>query len=301
MSSELASKFVSDLGTDIDDVFFLFGCAILVIEILKSLFTGTFKWRGVADMLANVSTQIPFLLVEVFVLSAAYYLYLAIQSTFIFWSFSLSWGSVIGAIIVADFLYYWEHRLAHVVRVLWISHAVHHSSRYMNITTGVRFGAFEGVWSMLALLPMVLIGFPPELIVFGSLVVLAYQTWIHTELIDRLGVLESWINTPSNHRVHHGSDSLYLDKNFGGILIIWDRIFGTYQAEIDTPRYGLDKTFDSVNPLRVWFSEFPQFFKDIARSDSAKEVFMRFFARPEWQPKTDLGQLGLTADDESKS
>lgn len=278
------SQFITQFGTDIDDVFFIVGCAILSIEILKGLFSKTLKWRGGVDMLTNLSTQIPFLLVEIVVITAAYYFYDYVQKSVVFWAFESTWLTLVCAIVVADFLYYWEHRLAHVVRVLWISHAVHHSSRYMNITTGIRFGAFEGVWSLLALFPMVLIGFTPELIIFGSLVVLAYQTWIHTELIGRLGVLDKWLNTPSNHRVHHGSDTLYLDKNFGGILIVWDRMFGTWQPEVHTPKYGLDKDFDSINPLRVWFSEFPKFFNDLAGAGSSKEVLMRFFARPEWEP-----------------
>jgi sterol desaturase/sphingolipid hydroxylase (fatty acid hydroxylase superfamily) len=140
---------------------------------------------------------------------------------------------------------------------------------------------------MLAMFPMVMMGFPAELIIFGSLVVLAYQTWLHTELIGNLGVLEKWLNTPANHRVHHGCDKPYLDKNFGGILIVWDRLFGSYQPELYTPRYGLDKDFDSVNPFIVWFSEFPLFFSDLFRSKSMYEVWMRFFARPEWQPNAD--------------
>lgn len=281
------SIFLQELATGIDDSFFLIGIAVLGIEILSGLFNRTLKWRGFADMLTNVSTQIPFLLVEVFVLSAAYSLYVYVQQMFVPWTFTINWISIAAAILIADFLYYWEHRLAHFVRVLWIHHAVHHSSRYMNITTGVRFGPFEGVWSMLALFPMVLIGFPPELIIFGSLTVLAYQTWLHTELIGSLRVLDRWLNTPANHRVHHGCDQIYLDKNFGGILILWDRLFGTYQPEMHTPRYGLDKDFDSVNPVRVWFSEFPQFFADLFRAKSLREIVMRLFAHPAWQPQLD--------------
>ena len=285
------SVFIQQLGTNIDDSFFLIGVAVLAIEILTGLFSRKLKWRGVADMFTNISTQIPFLAVEIFILSAGYALFVYVQQTYITWSFDISWMSIAAAVLIADFLYYWEHRLAHFVRILWIHHAVHHSSRYMNITTGIRFGPFEGVWSLLILTPMLLIGFPPELIIFGSLVVLAYQTWIHTELIGSLGVIDKYLNTPANHRVHHGCDKIYLDKNFGGILIIWDRIFGTYQAEIHTPRYGLDKDFDSVNPLKVWFSEFPAFFADLFRSKNLYEVWMRLFARPEWQPQAEVKKV----------
>jgi len=155
----------------------------------------------------------------------------------------------------------------------------------MNITTGVRFGPFEGVWGMLALVPMLVIGFPAELIIFGSLVVLAYQTWIHTELIGKLGPIEWLLNTPSHHRVHHGSDEQYLDKNYGGILIVWDRLFGTFIEEEKTPRYGLKRDFDSVNPIKVWFSEIPKFLSDLSRARTPYEFFMHCFARPEWVPE----------------
>ena len=211
---------LDQIGSNIDDSFFIIGVAILLIEIVHGLSSKKLKWHGFADMLTSASTQIPFLLIEIFVLSLAYSIYMIVHERYIIWSFDINTISIIFAVIVADFLYYWEHRFAHVVRVLWVQHAVHHSSRYMNIVTGIRFGPFEGIWSMIAIFPMLLIGFPPELIIFGSLVVLAYQTWVHTELIGKLGPIEWVMNTPSHHRVHHGCDKQYMDKNYGGIFII---------------------------------------------------------------------------------
>ena len=115
--------------------------------------------------------------------------------------------------------------------------------------------------------------------------VLAYQTWIHTELIGKLGALEAFLNTPANHRVHHGCDEKYIDKNYGGILIIWDRLFGTYQREEERPRYGLKRDFDSVNPFVVWFSELPRFFEDLKNARTFGETWMYIFGRPGWAPK----------------
>ena len=275
---------LEQLGNSIDEIFFLIGLAILSIEIIKGLFKGTLKWRGVADMVANVSTQLPFLIVEIFILSAAYAVYWIIYEGYITWGHSITPTTIILAVLVADFIYYWEHRFAHEIRVFWTQHAVHHSSRKMNITTSIRFGPFEGVWSLIAHLPMVFMGFPPELILFGNLTVLAYQTWIHTELIGKLGPLEYVLNTPAHHRVHHGCDEKYLDKNYGGILIIWDRLFGSFQEEEETPRYGLARDFDSVNPIKVWFSELPTFFTDLAKAKSASEVWQRIFGPPHWEP-----------------
>ena len=282
------------LGTDIDEVFFLIGVATLLIELVQGAINGSLRWRGVADMLASASTQIPFLLVQIAVLTAAYAVYTVLADAVAAWSLPITVWTAVLAVLLADFLYYWEHRFAHEVRVLWLNHAVHHSSRHMNIVTGVRFGPFEGVWSVIALMPMVLIGFPPELVIFGSLVVLAYQTWIHTELIGKLGPLEWLLNTPAHHRVHHGCDDQYLDRNYGGILIVWDRLFGTFQAELETPRYGLKRDFDSVNPLRVWISEFPGFFRDLARAHGGREIWMRIFGRPDWRPAPDPSDRTLS-------
>ena len=273
------------LSTEIDGAFLLIGVAILAIEILKALVNRSLRARTALDMAASVSTQIPSLLVEVFLLTFAYAGYVLISETFISWTFPITTWTVLLAVLAADFAYYWEHRIAHEVRLLWTQHAVHHSSRYMNTIVGVRFGPFEGVVTAVIHLPLVLIGFAPELVFFGIIVVLAYQTWIHTEVIGRLGPLDAIVNTPSNHRVHHGCDDKYTDKNYGGILMIWDRLFGTYQREEETPRYGLKRAFDSVNPLAVWFSELPAFLRDLKRARSLTEFWMRVFGRPDWRPE----------------
>ena len=226
------------LTTQIDEVFFMIGAAILLIEIAEIFFKGKPKARTFGEMLVSASTQIPYLFIEAFILTGAYSLFWIISQG-LPWSIPVTWWSIALVVVFADITYYWEHRIAHEVRLLWTQHAVHHSSRDMNIITGVRFGPLEGLWSLVAHLPLAFMGFAPEAIVFGIVAVLAYQTWLHTELIGKLGPLEWILNTPSHHRVHHGSDAKYLDRNYGGILIIWDRIWGTFQEEEETPRYGL--------------------------------------------------------------
>ena len=272
------------LGTNIDDAFFLIGVALFVIEVARAVSTGSLRGRTVLDMLASASTQIPFLLVEVLIFSFAYAGYGLIGDAFVSWTMPINVWTAMAAVVAADFIYYWEHRVAHQVRVLWTQHAVHHSSRYMNVVVGIRFGPFEGVSSALFHLPLVFVGFAPELVLFGMIVVLAYQTWIHTEVIGRLGPIDGFLNTPSNHRVHHGCDGKYIDKNYGGILMVWDRMFGTYQREEEAPRYGLARDFDSVNPLSVWFSELPGLFRDLKKARSSREWYKRMFGRPGWRP-----------------
>ena len=275
---------LQDLTTQIDEVFFLLGGLILIIEIAEMLFKGEFKSKTFLEMVASASTQVPYLLVETFILTGAYSIYWIISYS-ISWSIPTTWWSLALVILLADITYYWEHRIAHEVRLLWTQHAVHHSSRDMNIVTGVRFGPLEGVWSLVAHVPLALMGFAPEAIIFGVISVLAYQTWLHTELIGKLGPLEWVLNTPSHHRVHHGSDDKYLDKNYGGILIIWDRLWGTFQVEEETPRYGLKRDFDSQNPVKVWFSEWPDLMRDVSKSRTLREAVGYLLRRPGWTPK----------------
>lgn len=276
---------ISQFATDFDDAFFLIGGAILVIELLTALFSGNLRGRAVLDMIASASTQIPTLLVEIFLMSFLYIGMVIFADAVVTWQMPITIWTFALAILACDFAYYWEHRIAHEVRLLWTQHAVHHSSREMNVLVAVRFGPFEGFVSALLHFPLVLIGFPPALVFAGIIIVLGYQTWIHTELIGKLGPLEGVLNTPANHRVHHGCDDKYIDKNYGGILIIWDRLFGTYQREEETPIYGLKRDYDSVNPLSVWISEWPGLFADLKESRNFGEGFMYLFGRPGWQPK----------------
>ena len=281
----MTADFIEALGTSFDDAFFIIGAVILMIEIAKGLFSKTFSGKAFLDIVASISTQIPSILVETFIMVFAYAAYIWLAETYVSWTMPITIWTLFLTVLACDFIYYWEHRIAHEVRLLWTQHAVHHSSRFMNVSVAVRFGPFEGVVSALFHLPLIFLGFPPVLVFFGILFVLAYQVWIHTELIGRMGVLDSVLNTPSNHRVHHGCDDKYIDKNYGGILIIWDRLFGTFQREEERPKYGLKRDFDSVNPLIVWVSELPEFFRDLASARSFKDFRMYMFGRPGWSPK----------------
>ncbi len=276
---------LTKLGENIEFTFIIFSALIFAIELAEVFFKGSHKGKRLLEMVASASTQIPYLVVEALILTGAYTLFYVFAYENIAWMMPLTWTTIALAVLVADITYYWEHRIAHQVRILWTQHAVHHSSRDFNIITGVRFGALEGVWSILAHVPMIFMGFPPEAIFFGIITVLAYQTWIHTETIGKLGPLEWILNTPSHHRVHHGSDRKYLDKNYAGILIIWDRMFGSFQEEEETPRYGLTTDFDSQNPLRVWTSELPELGRDLKNAKSTSEVAGYLFKGPGWRPK----------------
>ncbi|MEY9873012.1 sterol desaturase/sphingolipid hydroxylase (fatty acid hydroxylase superfamily) [Streptacidiphilus sp. MAP12-33] len=194
------------------------------------------------------------------------------------------WATVPLMLLLQDFCYYWSHRSNHRVRLLWAQHVVHHSSRHYNLSTALRqpwtdlsFGVFY--------LPMVLLGISPAAVAFCGSVSLVYQFWIHTERIDRLGrPVEAVFNTPSHHRVHHASQGGYLDRNFGGILIVWDRLFRTFAAETERPVYGLTKNISTYNPLRVATHEYASIGRDLASAHGWRERLGYLFRGPGWAP-----------------
>ncbi|HEY1101257.1 MAG TPA: sterol desaturase family protein, partial [Myxococcota bacterium] len=157
-----------------------------------------------------------------------------------------SWWVVLFAFVAVDFLYYWFHRASHRSMIFWATHAPHHSSEDYNLAVALRQGPVQPLASQLFYLPLALLGVPFPLFVTMKSINLIYQFWIHTELVDRIGVLERVLNTPSHHRVHHGANGSYIDKNHGGILIIWDRMFGTFVPETTPAVYG------TVTPARTW-------------------------------------------------
>ena len=165
----------------------------------------------------------------------------------------LTWWSAVLCFVGDDFCYYWFHRSAHRVRWFWASHIVHHSSQHYNLTTALRQTWTGFISASFAFrLPLLLLGFDPRLVLFVAGLNLVYQFWVHTEAVHRLPLgLEYWLNTPSHHRVHHGSNPRYLDRNYGGVFIVWDRLFGTFEPEhADEPvRYGIVKNLASFNPL----------------------------------------------------
>ena len=152
---------------------------------------------------------------------------------------------------VDDFAYYWFHRISHESRLFWNFHVVHHSSEYYNLSVAVRQSWFSGTLHWIFYAPIMLLGFAPWMFAVMHGFNLIYQFWIHTRFVKRMGFLEHILNTPSHHRVHHGVNNPYLDKNYAGVLIIWDRLFGSFIPETEEPRYGIIKPIESYNPLWI--------------------------------------------------
>lgn len=187
-----------------------------------------------------------------------------------------------------DLTYYWFHRLSHERRFWWAAHVNHHSSQHYNLSTALRqtwTGGLAATWALW--LPLAFLGFPPAMLAIQKGVSLVYQFWIHTEAIQRMPKwFEAVFNTPSHHRVHHARNPRYLDRNYAGILIVWDKLFGTYQPELDEekPRYGIVKNLGDFNILRVAFHEWGGIARDLAGSRSLREVAGYLFGPPGWSP-----------------
>ncbi len=194
------------------------------------------------------------------------------------------WYTWVIAIAGVDLLYYTYHRIAHRVRLIWATHQAHHSSRYFNFATALR-QKWNNSGEVLIWIPLPLLGIPPWLVFFSFSLNLIYQFWVHTERIDRLPrPFEFVLNTPSHHRVHHGMDPQYLDKNYGGILIIWDRLFGTFQSELFRPHYGLTKQVDTFNIWRLQFHEYAAIVRDVRSAVRLRDRLGFVFGPPGWQP-----------------
>lgn len=164
-----------------------------------------------------------------------------------------STGTTIAAILLTDLVYYWQHRMMHTNRWLWFFHEVHHSSKYFNFTTSFRLHWLGKSIAPIFFAPLILIGFAPEQVGLFFILNLFYQFILHTQLVGKIPLVEGVLNTPSAHRVHHARNRDYFNKNFGGILMIWDRMFGTYQPEVEAPKFGTLGRFESNNPFTVQF------------------------------------------------
>ncbi|GJL91653.1 sterol desaturase family protein [Hyphococcus sp.] len=198
-----------------------------------------------------------------------------------------TWWAVLLCFTLDDLRYYWWHRISHERRWFWASHVVHHSSQHYNLTTALR-QTWTGqiIGTVLFRTPLIFLGFHPGMVLFVGAINLLYQFWIHTELINRMGPFEWVFNTPSHHRVHHATNPNYLDANYAGTLIIWDRMFGTFIEEdaAEKPRYGIIKNLGTFNPLVISFHEWIGIAKDVFIASSLKDALGYMFGPPGWSP-----------------
>ena len=190
----------------------------------------------------------------------------------------------VATFVLSDLAYYWAHRLSHGVNILWIGHVVHHQSEDYNLAVALRQSVLQKVLLMWVYWPLALAGFPPEIFLTCMAVNLLYQFWIHTELIDTLGPLEWVMNTPSHHRVHHGRNPEYIDRNHAGVFIVWDRMFGTFQKELVKPTYGITRPTDTFNPVHAQWKPVMDLWNDLKRIPNWRDRLRFLIAAPGWYP-----------------
>lgn len=264
----------------------LYGLAMIALAVIEIFWDLAFKQRpGWKETAANIVIAAVNSLLERTAYGLVFIIALAIAESFILYKLPLNAWSWIAAILLADFTYYWMHRFEHEIRALWAYHSVHHSSPEYNLTTAFRLSWVESLVEWVFFLPMILLGFDLVQTLIAIFIVVAYQTWIHTQKIGRLGWLDKVFNTPSVHRVHHGANPEYLDKNYGGILILWDRMFGTYQPEAAPVTFGITKPLKTANPITINFREFLAIVRDCRRAKSLGEAWRYLTGRPGWEPK----------------
>ncbi|KPF61513.1 C-5 sterol desaturase [alpha proteobacterium AAP81b] len=194
-------------------------------------------------------------------------------------------ATVVLCFLLDDLAYYWFHRSAHEVRWFWASHVVHHSSQHYNLSTALRQTWTGPIsFSFAFRLPLFLIGFDPRVVFFVGGLNLVYQFFVHTEVVRRLPFgLEYILNTPSHHRVHHGTNPRYLDRNYGGVLIVWDRLFGSFEPEVEAPRYGIVRNLATFNPLWVAVHEWVAIARDVIAARDWRGRWMAVAGPPGWR------------------
>jgi sterol desaturase/sphingolipid hydroxylase (fatty acid hydroxylase superfamily) len=199
------------------------------------------------------------------------------------------------AMVLWDFLYYWDHRWMHEVRLLWANHVTHHSGQRYNLSTALR-QPWSGFLTFWVFTPMPLLGIPGKVTAKAGQLNLLYQYWIHTEAIDRLPKpVEAVLNTPSHHRGHHGANRQYLDKNYGGILIVWDKLFGTFEPEVRRVKYGLTKNIHTYNPVRIAYHEMADIARDLVNARGVRNRLRSVFGRPGWTPHSSVQHASTAA------
>jgi len=263
-------------------VFFLLIGIELVVERLSHRNLYRFP-DAIANLSCGITSQLSGLFLRV--LGVGVY---ELLSGFALFQLERNWIYWIALYLLVDLAYYWAHRMSHEINLFWGGHVVHHQSEDYNLSVALRQSSFQVVWTFAFNLPLAFIGFETKDFILISALNTLYQFWIHTETINKMGWFEYIFNTPSHHRVHHGRNPKYIDKNHAGSLIIWDRMFGTFQKEEEKPVYGITKPINSWNAVWVNFSHYDTMIGEFRMITSWKDKIRYLFKKPGWLPD-DLG------------
>jgi len=260
-------------------VFFL----LIGVELVWSAWTRRKVYRF-NDFISNLGCGIGSQVIGAFTKAFIFAFYLVVYDRwrwFTLGSTALTW---VFAFLLVDMLYYWFHRLSHEVNFLWAAHIVHHQSEEYNLSVALRQSWWQGLFSWWFYLPLALLGIHPLVIITVGAVNTLYQFWLHTKAVGHLGPFEWLFNTPSHHRVHHGRDPKYLDRNHAGTLIIWDKLFGTFQAEEEEPTYGITAPLRTWDPMWANFHYWGELVSMAKRTSTWTDRMRVFLKSPGWQP-----------------
>ncbi len=267
---------------------------LIVLEWSWDLYTGK-KHYTFEDALGNIgcglTQQLTNLLSKVGVVA----LYTWIYSEYRFFDIEHTWYGAFVLFVLIDFCYYWAHRLSHEVNLFWVGHVVHHQSEEYNFSVALRQGTFQTFFTSPFYWPLALLGFDPYWFLYIGAFVTLYQFWIHTEYIKKMGWFEFVFNTPSHHRVHHATDAQYIDKNHGGTLIIWDRMFGTFIMENEAPTYGITNPLNSFNPVYATLHPVVSLWKRFVQTPGVNNKLQVLFRSPAWKYENEIETTDVTA------
>ena len=254
------------------------------VELIRYAYLKRLSFDVIGDSVANVITFVSFVAIEyalgiLFVTKLYFWVYANLSLAHL----SLNWVTIVTCVLLADLMYYWDHRMMHRIGVGWATHTVHHSSPHFNMSVAYRFGPLDAVFPLLFSFPIVMLGYHPILVLLSEILVQQFQAILHTEAIRKLPrPIEFLFNTPSHHRVHHGSNRQYWDRNYAGMLIIWDRMFGTFEPEVEPVRYGIYEPIDSNNPIKVFLHGIQRLTVRILRTKGMGNKLRVLVKPPDW-------------------
>jgi len=259
--------------------------AILIIIEVIIQWVNKRKLYRLNDAVTNINCGITQQVSGIFLKLFALGIYQSIFEHWAIWQISTNWYTLIILFIATDFAYYWAHRMSHEINIFWSAHVVHHQSEDYNLSVALRQSSFQVIWTSFFYFPLAVIGFNTINFALMAALTTLYQFWIHTELIGKLGIIEYIFVTPSHHRVHHGRNPKYIDKNHGGTFIIWDKLFGTYQEEEEQPTYGVTTPINSWNPVWANFVNFEVMWHEMKQIASLGDKIRYMLYKPGWLPK----------------
>ncbi|MEM7180408.1 MAG: sterol desaturase family protein [Spirochaetota bacterium] len=278
---------------------------VLVLAEMLFAFLGKKQYYHVNTFIGDISNGVLFGLAGIVILAGALSVYAFIETnlslaslgfSFFVWEsplafedgFSIKPAALFSwfvALVLVDFIYYWFHRLAHEINILWACHVTHHSSEELNLSVAFRGNAFQRIFEYIFFLPLAFLGIPWLVFLLCHRIMKIYQCVVHTRFFGKLGFWELFMVTPSNHRVHHGTQPQYIDRNHGGIFIIWDRLFGTYEPEGEEPLYGITRPVETFNPIFNNVHVYGEIFKDVRQSRTFGDKMRIIFGYPGWKPE----------------